>query len=267
MMGYQYSINNFKIGLQVKVLFCTLTLFFIACVSLCSDDAIALDEPLLVDLSSHRIEIDSVFSGTSLLLFGATDREGEIIVTLRGPEKDVVVRRKKPEMGIWINRESVAFKAVPQFYSVISSKKPEKILNRDKLINYQIGAKNIYMAPIWQKTTENIDIFIQALRRVLIQEELFSESLGKVSFIDDNLFRATIDIPANVRTGEYIVEVHLISGGKVVSTKTTSLNVEKSGLSAEIWTFANNQGAYYALIAIFSSLVAGWLGSLIFRKT
>ncbi|MBT6442655.1 MAG: hypothetical protein HOK61_09545 [Alphaproteobacteria bacterium] len=48
--------------------------------------------------------------------------------------------------------------------------------------------------------------------------------------------------------------------------KTTPLIVEKSGFSADVWAFANGSEGLYALIAIAAALMAGWLGSVMFRK-
>ena len=223
-------------------------------------------EPLLVDLSTHRIEIDSSFTGTSLLLFGATDRVGDVIVTLRGPERAVVVRRKERQAGIWINRDAVAFRDVPQFYAVAASRPPEVLLGTDALNLHQVGTRHVLLNPVWRKTEDEADVFREALRRVWAGEALFPDDTGRVTFIDANLFRATIDIPANVPTGDYVAEIFLISDGELVSSKTTPLTVEKSGLSAEIWAFANSAGALYALIAIAAALVAGWIGSVVFRK-
>jgi hypothetical protein len=57
-------------------------------------------QPLVFDLSSHLIAITTGFSGTELLLFGATEGEGDVIVTLRGPETTAVVRKKSRVAGI-----------------------------------------------------------------------------------------------------------------------------------------------------------------------
>ena len=45
-------------------------------------------QPLVADLSAHEISITTGFSGTELLLFGATEGEGDVIVVIRGPGGD-----------------------------------------------------------------------------------------------------------------------------------------------------------------------------------
>ena len=63
--------------------------------------------PLVTDLSDHLISITSSYTGTDLLLFGAIDlpedqifspeTRGDVVVVVRGPGQDMVVRRKEAE--------------------------------------------------------------------------------------------------------------------------------------------------------------------------
>ena len=80
------------------------------------------NEPLVVDLLPKRVEVDSSFTGSTVILFGVKTQPGDIIVTLRGPEAPVVVRRKRRVAGIWVNRDSVAFRDVPQYYAMAASR-------------------------------------------------------------------------------------------------------------------------------------------------
>src|SRR6059036_96855 len=79
-------------------------------------------EPLIADLSNHLIAITTGFTGTDVLLFGATDGPGDIIALVRGPTGRAIVRRKDRIMGIWINKSAMGFEDVPNFFAVSSSK-------------------------------------------------------------------------------------------------------------------------------------------------
>ena len=87
-----------------------------------------------------------------------------------------------------------------------------------------------------------------------------------MQFIDDNLFRVTVDIPANIPTGDYAVEALLISNGELITKKTITLTVEKSVFSDQIWTVAHINSEIYALIAVILSLLTGWIASVTCRK-
>ena len=224
------------------------------------------DEPLLIALSTQRIEIDSNFAGTSILLFGATDMVGDVVVSVRGPEEPVVVRRKRQTIGVWINQESIAFRNVPGYYFVAASRPLEEIAPAEFLDRKQLGSERVLLEAIWFDTSGDADAFRAALHRHRERDALYQSELGTVEFIDERLFRTTIDLPAHVPTGDYVVEALLAVDGEVLSTRSAALSIEKAGFSADISAFARADEALYGLIAIALALVAGWVGSFAFRK-
>jgi len=226
----------------------------------------ASDEPLVVDLLPQKIEVDSSFTGSTVILFGVKSLPGDIIVTLRGPEAPVIVRRKRRVAGIWINRDSVAFRDVPQYYALAASRPIEEIIGKPELDRNQIGSGHILLNTIWMRTTEEVEAFREAVRRGRTVEDLYAPKIGEIVIIDDSLFRATLVLPANVPTGDYVAETLLVRDAKILSRRVAHLTVEKSGMSAEIFNFAKGQSALYGLIAIAAALMAGWAGSVAFRK-
>ena len=224
------------------------------------------DEPLLIALSTQRIEIDSNFAGTSILLFGATDVAGDVVVSVRGPEQPVVVRRKLRSVGVWVNQEAIAFRNVPGYYFVAASGPLEEIAPAELLDRKQLGSERVLLEAIWFDTSGDADEFRAALHRHREGDSLYKSEPGVVEFIDERLFRTTIDLPAHVPTGEYLVEGMLLVDGEVLSTRSAAFSIEKAGFSADISTFARADEALYGVIAIALALVAGWLGSFAFRK-
>lgn len=71
--------------------------------------------PLVADLSDHLIKITTGFTGTDVLLFGATDGPGQVIVVVRGPDHQIIVRRKERAAGIWVNGANRYFESAPRF--------------------------------------------------------------------------------------------------------------------------------------------------------
>ena len=225
------------------------------------------EEPLLIALSTQSIEIDSSFAGTSILLFGATDVAGDVVIAVRGPEEPVVVRRKRRSAGVWVNREAIAFRNVPGFYVVAASGPLEEIAPAELLDRAQLGSDRLLLEAIWFDTSGDADEFRAALHRHRERDSLYRSELGIVEFIDERLFRTTIELPANVPTGDYLVEARLMVDGEVASARSAAFSIEKGGFSAEISAFAHEDEALYGVVAIALALVAGWLGSFAFRKS
>jgi uncharacterized protein (TIGR02186 family) len=224
------------------------------------------DQPLLADLTSHLIAITTGFTGTSVVLFGATDGPGDVIAIVRGPEQDVVVRQKRHLAGIWINAHEVAFASVPSYYAVFGNRALDQIAPSGMRALHQIGINTVRLEP---RDATRPAGEIATFRAALLNEEqhqgLYTEHPDSVSFLGDRLFRANISFPANVPTGTYFVEVLLVRDGNVISGQTTPLVVSEIGLNADLNEFALRNALLYGLIAVAGAALLGWLASLPFR--
>jgi uncharacterized protein (TIGR02186 family) len=222
-------------------------------------------EDLVADLTSHLIAITTGFTGASVVLFGATDGPGDVVVAVRGPEREMTVRRKNRIAGIWVNTQEVTFANVPSFYAVAASHAIEGILSPAAAALYRLGVANLKLEAETPAPSVVVDAFRAALERTQQQAGLFVNQMGKVDFLGERLFRTTIAFPANVPTGTYLVEVFLVRDKDVVSGQTTPLVVSKVGVDAAVFEFSGRQPGFYGAIAVLTAVVAGWLASLPFR--
>lgn len=223
-------------------------------------------QPLVFDLSSHLIAITTGFSGTELLLFGATEGEGDVVVVLRGPETAPVVRKKSRVAGIWINTERLQFSGVPAFYRVAASRPVEQIVPQGVRARHQIGLENIRMTPPQDARPETAATFRAGLLRNQEARALFSSEVGRVTFLGPRLFRTRVVLPANVPPGAYTAEVLLLRNGQVIAAQTTPMFVSKIGVGAEVYDFAHRHAALYGILAILLAVLSGWGASVAFRK-
>ncbi len=226
----------------------------------------AAPQALVADLSEHLVAITTGFTGTDVLLFGATEGEGDVVVAVRGPSTDMVVWRKGQVAGIWVNEESVRFEGVPSYYAVASSRPLEEIVPPTLAARQQIGLPHLRLVPAAEVSADKLAEFRDALVRNKQRQGLFRRAVARVDFLGSRLFRTTIHFPANVPTGSYLVEVLLFNEGDVAQAQTTPLIVSKIGIGADIYEFAHRQSAAYGAVAILGALVAGWLAHLAFRR-
>ncbi|MBV8777286.1 MAG: TIGR02186 family protein [Alphaproteobacteria bacterium] len=221
---------------------------------------------VVADLSSHLIAITTGFTGTSVVLFGATDGPGDVVAVVRGPEHDVRIWRKGKIAGIWANAESVTFANVPSFYAVAASRPLDQLLSPSAAALYGIGAVNLGLRPLSEGVPDRVRRFAEALIGVEQRAGIFAAAPGKIVFLGDRLFRTTIGFPANVPTGSYLVQVFLVRDRDVVSAQTTPLVVSKIGIDAAVFDIAHRQPLVYGAIAVLIAAMAGWLASLPFRS-
>ncbi|MBB4286748.1 TIGR02186 family protein [Roseospira goensis] len=225
-------------------------------------------QPLVADLSKHLVAITTAFSGTDVLLFGATDGPGDVVLVVRGPRTTKVVRKKARLAGvIWANRDSVTYDNVPAFYQVFASRPLEEIAPKSVLSRHQIGTENLVFTKVDQSVTDSfVPGFRAALVRLNQKQQLYGEGVLPVTQLANRLFRAELHFPANVPTGSYSVEVYLIRQGDVVSAEITPLVISKIGLGAEIFDFAHQQAPLYGLAAILVAVITGWAAAIMLRR-
>lgn len=223
-------------------------------------------EGVVADLTSHLIAITTGFTGASVVLFGATDSPGDVVVAVRGPEREMTVRRKSRVAGIWINTREVTFANVPSFYAMAASRPIDEILSPATAGLYRLGIANLKVEADTPAPSVVVDAFRTALERAQRQAGLFVDRPSKVDFLGERLFRTTIMFPANVPTGTYLVEVFLVRDKDVVGGQTTPLVVSKVGVDAAVSEFSTRQPGFYGAIAVLTAVVAGWMASLPFRR-
>ena len=223
-------------------------------------------QAIVADLSAHEIAITAGFSGTELLLFGATDGEGDVIVVVRGPATTMSVRRKSRVLGIWINTESLRFRDVPSFYRVASSRPIDAITTPGMRQRHQIGIDAVRAEPTRNFAPAKLAEFRAGMIRNKVRQELWGDTPETIFFLGPKLFRTTIRFPANVPTGVYNVEVFLLKDGREVGGQTTPMRVKKTGVGAAVYDFAHRNAALYGLAAVLVAVAAGWSASTAFRR-
>lgn len=239
-------------------------------VLLCLFPALANAKPLVADISDRSVMIDSRFSGIDLLLFGARNDPGDIVVVMRGPEGHYVVRKKERIAGIWVNRKQVYFENVDGFYAVASSSPLDDLKNQHLLNTLEIGMEQLPQTlknkAIRNSNANRDGAFSNALLDYKQKHRLYSTSIGKISFIEEILFRTLIPIPDNIPRGTYLAEIYLLSDGQLSGLQTTPIVVDKTGFDAVMYDFAYQHSFLYGIIAIAMALGAGWLAGVIFKK-
>lgn len=222
--------------------------------------------PLVADLSKHLVAITTGFAGTDVLLFGATDGPGDVVVVVRGPMSRHVLHRKSRVAGIWVNTATMTFEQVPSFFAVASSRPLEEIANKVVRERNQMDVSALIELPPAKASPNIAAVWEQALIRNKQRQGLYRIEPARVAFSGSQLFRTDMFFPANVPTGSYQVNVYLMRDGEVVSAQTTPLIISKVGVEADIYIFAHEQSAWYGLIAIALALLAGWLAHIAFRR-
>lgn len=230
---------------------------------------------LVTDLSNKRIEIRYSFDGAQLILFGAVGSSAvdpvndafDVVVVVRGPEAETVVRRKDNVSGIWINNANLYFPAAPGYYAVAASRPLDDIAHPTVFASYGIGFDNLPLVARSDRGLVDPDPkFRQALYRLRSGENLYRQEVDSVTLVAEGLFRTDVHLPANVPVGEFLVETFVFQQGSLKARNRIKLNVDKEGFERAAYDFAHGYPFLYGLTAVLVALGAGWLAGVLGKK-
>ncbi len=236
-------------------------------------------EQIQIGISTDTVGLGSDFSGTTIAVFGTVENanrlaqtlnEYAVVVVVRGPLENNVIRRKERVAGIWVNRSTRTYRNVPSFYALAADRSLERIADQQKLSELELGIGNIALK-LFSRGTESSIVpapeFADQLRNIRMARSLFSEDLKGVEFLGTSLFRATLAIPADVPVGKHTVTAYLFREGVLLAEREGSFRVQKEGLEKQLYNFAHNQSFLYGVFAVLLALATGWLASIVFGTT
>lgn len=235
----------------------------IACICLMAS-VTAFARPMIADLAVREIDIDHNFTGLDILLFGAREDVGTIVVVVRGPEREYVVRKKEKIGGIWVNRHSVTFEDANSFYAIAASQPLDTIRNDTLLKALGIGVETQDFSVTEEQS--GITAFQNALIEYKQKASLYTQSVEEVSFWGETLFRTVLTFPKNIIRGTYTAEIYLFNDGQLVAMQSTPIEVKKVGFEAFVFDLAHESRFIYGILCVLMALTAGWSFSTVFGR-
>ncbi|MEM8731336.1 MAG: TIGR02186 family protein [Pseudomonadota bacterium] len=229
-------------------------------------------EEIVLGLSRDEVSITTSFDGSDILIFGAIKRETPIIqdpplqvlITVAGPSEPVLVRRKARRAGIWINTDAVEIDSAPSFYAVATTGPLEDVLSATEDLRHDISLEKAIRSVGAPQNISDASMFTDALIRIRSEDGLYQLLEGGVALDQQTLFRSSISMPANLTDGDYLAEIYLTRGGRVITEYETVIDVRKVGLERWIFDLSRAQPLVYGILSLIVAVAAGWGASTIF---
>jgi uncharacterized protein (TIGR02186 family) len=236
-------------------------------------------ETVQADVSSRSVAVTSGFTGTEIVVFGAVDNSRQssaeagfydIVIAVEGTPTRLVARKKSNNAGIWLNSASITFQSVPSYYAILSTRPLDEIADPIILRDNEIGFEHVRMTPIsgWESgvTTGELEDFKSSVVRIKQRERLYVERPLGVVFIGRSLFRASVELPANIPVGPLVARVHLFREGRLLHTFNARMSLRREGFEHFVHSFAFNQPLAYGIATVILSLLAGLAATELFRR-
>ncbi len=229
----------------------------------------AQNPAMRVELAHDRVDITTGFNGTDVVVFGTKRAEGgDVVLTLKGPDRTVIVRRKDRVFGAWLNRSSMEFRRVPSYYDYAATEDDAALETmRDVVLQGQIGVDNLdFYAEDGGQNPDEADIFRDALIRQMRGKGFFPIKAGDVQMLSPQFFRASFVLPPGVPTGIYTVDAMLVEGGEIKAREARTLQVGQVGFNARVYLYAENYSLLYGITAVLIALFSGWAAFTFLRR-
>jgi uncharacterized protein (TIGR02186 family) len=246
--------------------------------ALTAGPAPATAERLVTSISRHQVQVNSSFNGTSIVLFGTIEPDGEearrsagydLVVTVQGPKQTIVERRKQRVLGIWTNMASRTFVNVPTYLAVMSSQPFEKISDAESLRRLKVGFDNILLPQQIGPDLGDVpltDPFRMSFIRLKQQHGLYVQKTNGVTLLTPTVFRAEIPLPAETAIGSYNVEIKAFADGALKASGVSAFEITKVGFEQFVANAARDHGLLYGLTTAMMAVLTGWFASVVFRR-
>lgn len=226
------------------------------------------EAPLVARLSQDRIEVTTIFDGSSILVFGSTAQPigpggAEILIVTTGPGQPLTIRRKVRLLGLWFNGPAARFGSVPGFYAVAGTLPAWRLLPEALRRQYGLGLDMLPLASTGARAPQ----FRAALLALRQEAGLWQEDAGAVEISANRLFHSRIPLPATIPAGEFHVQVLLVESRRVTAQQELRFVVERVGTAATIADVSRETPLLYGVICVLLAALAGWLGSVVFRRS
>lgn len=236
-------------------------------------------ETVQADVSTRSVAITSSFTGTEIVVFGAVDNSRQksaeagiydIVIVLEGTPARLVSRRKSRVAGIWLNSSYVTYESVPSYYAIASTRPVEEVTDDGTLRDNGIGFDHIQMLPSETSrpmSEAELKEFRESVIRLKNKEGLFVQEDYGVAFIGRSLFRASIDLPANVPVGPLSARIYLLREGQLLSRYIARVNLEREGVERVLHTFAFRHAWWYGLATVLLAVISGLAAARLFSRS
>lgn len=233
-------------------------------------------ETLVTSLSTHRVAITSTYTGAEVVVFGVVERDArsgsrsgpyDIVITVRGPRRDAVVREKERVGLFWVNRTQRHFVEVPGYLAVLSTRPLTQVTTLQLRQRLRLGIDAMLTpATLSNEAAASEGRFRSALRRLEARAGRFVENDRGVTLLTPVLFRARIPLPATAPTGQYEIDIQAFADEAPLARAQDNFEVVKTGFEQQVAVAAREQKLAYGLAVAALALLFGWLASVIFRR-
>ncbi|MDG1153500.1 MAG: TIGR02186 family protein [Alphaproteobacteria bacterium] len=211
-----------------------------------------------IEIHSHKLNIPvSIgFRGNTINIYGTTNIDGNIVVIIKGKNIKYRVNKQIKKKIFWVNKQITEIKNIPSIYMISTN----KYVSYDRLNNFNFGLNSI--SPI----IDNDKLSKDEKKEIWNKVKKLKQTKGNYHFkINHNnlkdrnsLFKATFNLPPNIKIGEYDIYAFVIKkNGDISDITQQKIFINRKGIIDFIYNKARYYPNLYGLIVVLLSLLIG----------
>jgi len=236
---------------------------------ICAPQLYAADGEPTLEVAPQKVEINSFYHGTTLAVKGTVPANSKIALVLVGEKKTQTLKRKGKVGPLWMNVDTVTIKGAPEmYYLATSTDTQEELAPSEVLARYTVGYGALRESITIEQGNSDYDSTFREFIKLKESAELYRTVYNSIKLkpMAGNLskFEVLLPIPALAPPGEYKVFIYCFEEGRLFSSASSKLTVEKVGLPEKLSTLAVNHAALYGILAVVAAIAAGLFMGVLF---
>jgi len=241
---------------------------FMAALSLSWAGSAPADDAPMLTVTPADILMGASYNGATLKIAGRVPAGSEVVLRFIGAASELHMREKDKVLGLlWMNRNSLTFKNVPNVLLVQESKPLDQLGPAAKPYGLD-SLRRMVQVEEASAGDDCLDAPAELLR-LKKREGLCRESMGGVSFGPETngtkTFVAVMSVPPTLSPGQYEVEMVAFKDGKIVKRATVPVTAKLVGLPAWLNNLAFKHSMFYGILATVIAILSGLLIGLVFQ--
>jgi hypothetical protein len=234
-------------------------------------------------LSPQTVNMGTFYNGARVQVEGTAPAGSDILVVVRGAEKDEFFNRKGRVGLIWLNVDRIHIQRAPSVFLRFSSADLNSLLDRASLNQYELDESAIknrlhclchckcnltgaHTQASGVHDSQPDPAYAQLLRtnflRLKEREGSYRMFPGTVSLSNlagsGTKYALNFLWPRKAAPGKYEVEVYACSNGKVIAQSRQTLQVAEVGFPAYMASLSTRRPWLYGTIAVLVAMFAGF---------
>jgi hypothetical protein len=217
------------------------------------------------------VRMNAFYSGARMRLEGIVRAGSEVVVVVRGGDREETFNRKRHYGVIWINSGKVHVKGVPSLFLRFSDQPVRRFLSRQAMDKHQLDEAAI-KSQMHIEPDQDTDVILASWLTLKAQGGTYTliRDGVKMSPSAPDTTRYSVDFtwPKKAPPGAYQVRVYECRDREVIGMASVTLPVVKAGFPAWMAVISNDRAFLYGVVCVIVAAIFGfgidWLTALLF---